>query len=73
MNDIWTWSAIALFLGPILAAMMIPVFKWLFEDWRRMMLLAIVLACGYGYYRHQQPAAPRPKPGHFRLEKERAQ
>jgi len=68
MNDIWTWSAIALFLGPIVAAMMIPVFKWLFEDWRRMVLAALVLAGGYGYYRHSETLASRPKPGHFRLE-----
>lgn len=62
MNDIWTWSAIALFLGPILAAMMIPVFKWLFDDARRFGLMAVVLGLIYAYYTHHQTPAPTPSP-----------
>lgn len=68
MNDIWTWSAIALFLGPIVAAMMIPVFKWLLGDWRRMLLAVAVVAGIFGYYKHSQE--PVKRPGHFRLEKD---
>ena len=62
MNDIWTWSAIALFLGPILAAMMIPVFKWLFDDARRFGLMAVALGLIYAYYTHHQTPAPTPSP-----------
>lgn len=70
MNDVWMWSAIALFVGPIVAAMMIPIFKWLLADWRRIVLFALVLLGAYGYYKHVEGAPPASKPGHFRLEKD---
>ena len=57
MDDIWTWAAIMLFLGPILAALAIPVFKWLFDDWRRIVLFALVLGVVYAGYQQRQSAS----------------
>lgn len=62
MNDIWTWSAIALFVGPMVAAMMIPVFKWLFDDARRFLLVAALAGLFYALYLKRQASTPGPSP-----------
>lgn len=43
-QDVWTWAAIALFLGPVLAALAIPILKWLFADLRRFLIFFVGLA-----------------------------
>ena len=48
--DVWTWAAIALFLGPVLAALAIPIFKWIFNDPRRLLLFTGVLGVLYYYW-----------------------
>ncbi len=54
--DVWTWAAIALFLGPVLAGLAIPILRWVFDDMRRVLLFAAVGA-GIAYYwkTHQPP------------------
>jgi hypothetical protein len=43
-NDVWTWAAVALVAGPVLAGLAIPVMRWIFADGRRMALLLVLVA-----------------------------
>jgi hypothetical protein len=52
--DVWTWAAIALFLGPVLAGLAIPIFRWVFNDPRRLLLFAAVLGIIY-YHLSSRP------------------
>ena len=46
--DIFAWAAVALIGGPILAALAIPVVKWLFADSTRLLvILALFVAAWY--------------------------
>lgn len=42
--DIFAWAAVALVAGPILAALAIPVFKWLFADSTRLLIVLALFA-----------------------------
>lgn len=53
--DVWGWAGIALFLGPVLAALAIPLLKWLFDDPRRLILLVLVLGAVYWKVSHRKP------------------
>lgn len=60
--DVWTWAAIALFLGPVLAGLAVPILRWLFHDLRRVLLLAVVLGLSACYWKSQQPPEAQPRP-----------
>lgn len=51
-GDVWSWSAIALFLGPILAAAAIPFFRWLLDDPRRLLIPLAIAAFAYWKWKH---------------------
>jgi hypothetical protein len=51
--DVWSWAAIALFLGPVLAALAIPIFKWLFDDMRRLAVMVALLSLIYWKLTHK--------------------
>ena len=51
--DVWGWAAIALFLGPVLAALAIPVFRWLFEDARRLLFVVALASAIYWKVTHK--------------------
>jgi hypothetical protein len=48
--DVFTWGAIALVVGPVLAGLSIPIFRWLFEDLTRLLVLLVALGAGYLYW-----------------------
>lgn len=63
--DVFTWAAIALVLGPVLAGLAIPVLRWIFNDPRRLLLFVVVLAALGCYWKTHQPpedAAVKPAP-----------
>jgi len=50
MDDVFTWGAVALILGPVLAGLAIPVFRWLFQDLTRLLIFILVPAGIYWWY-----------------------
>lgn len=68
--SVWGWAAVALFVGPIVAALLVPLLKWMLGDWRRVVLAAVVAGGGAFYYKQMQDSVPRPRPGRFLLEKD---
>ena len=45
--DIFGWSAVALVVGPVLAALAIPVVKWLFADSTRLLVVLALFAAAW--------------------------
>ena len=46
-NDMYGWGAVALFLGPLLAAAAIPVLKWFMQDSNRILGLMAIIGIVY--------------------------
>lgn len=68
--SIWGWAAVALFVGPIVAALMVPILKWMLGDWRRLLLAVVAVAGGVVGFRTFHEAPRKAGSGHFLLEKD---
>lgn len=50
LDDAFGWGAIALVVGPILAGLAIPVFKWMMDDLTRLLIPILLLGGAYWWY-----------------------
>ena len=57
LDDVYTWGAIAVIGGPIVAGLSIPVLQWAFLDFRRLAaLIAVALLAVYlAFFRGANP------------------